>query len=73
MKERIAYWDNVRFFLIILVVIGHGIHVYDSKIFSALFLFIYSFHMPLFVLIAGMFHKNENIEKRVIGFFVNAP
>lgn len=53
---RIAFLDVAKAFAIILVVWGHLIQqttsdFWDSKIFS----FIYSFHMPLFFLLSGMF------------------
>ncbi|MES3695799.1 acyltransferase family protein [Mammaliicoccus sciuri] len=58
-KERDHYFDNARFFLIVLVVFGHLTRSYvnDSHIFKALYMFIYSFHMPAFVLISGFFAK----------------
>lgn len=69
-NEHIALFDNVKGILIILVVIGHFIEPYvdDSHFFKSLFLFIYSFHMPLFIFVAGCFHKNEQVKERVIGF-----
>ena len=58
-KERDHYFDNARFFLIVLVVFGHLTRSYvnESHIFKALYMFIYSFHMPAFVLISGFFAK----------------
>ena len=61
-KERLAYFDNLKGVLIILVVIGHllepcarlgseglaGFRVLD---------FIYMFHMPLFIFVTGLFSK----------------
>ena len=60
MKERILYIDNLRAFAIMLVVMGHILqftfgdsHGFDHPFFK----FIYSFHMPLFFFISGMFAK----------------
>lgn len=59
MKKRDEYFDNVRFFLIFLVVFGHLMrpYVYDSPTIYALYMTIYSFHMPAFIFISGFFAK----------------
>lgn len=67
--ERIALWDNLKLFLILTVVIGHFAETYTSPPFRSLFIFIYSFHMPLFIFVAGLFHKNKNIAKKATAFF----
>ena len=66
--NRIFYYDNLRFFLILTVVIGHFIDVISPapNSFKSLFLWIYSFHMPLFIFISGIFHKNERIAPKVV-------
>ena len=52
--ERDAYLDNAKGLLIVLVVIGHAIEqAHDTMAGNALYLLIYSFHMPAFVLITG--------------------
>ena len=68
MKERIALWDNLKFILIILVVIGHLADEFTAKsdVYKSVFLFIYTFHMPLFIFISGLFHSEKNIVKRCI-------
>lgn len=62
-SKRIERWDSVKGLLIFLVVFGH---ILDSvirqadggiRVHKAVFLFIYSFHMPLFVFISGLFSK----------------
>ena len=60
MKERIAYVDAAKASAIILMVIGHcywkhGIPYVDS--------WIYSFHMPLFFIISGMFIKDLSLSQ----------
>ncbi|WP_046175214.1 acyltransferase family protein [Domibacillus indicus] len=59
MKKRDDYFDNVRFFLIFLVVFGHLMrpYVYDSPLIYSLYMTIYSFHMPAFIFISGFFAK----------------
>ncbi|WP_046226328.1 acyltransferase family protein [Paenibacillus dauci] len=59
MTKRDAYFDNVKFLLILLVVIGHLVEpLYDDPLLRPLYLFIYSFHIPMFVLVSGYFAKN---------------
>lgn len=77
-KERDFLFDNIKGFLIILVVLGHVIENYayhnmPSKI-SFLYQLIYIFHMPLFVFISGYFSKKDNPKKLaelliIYGFF----
>lgn len=57
--KRIAYFDNARAILIILVVFGHMLSEYlkNSALVSDIYLFIYTFHMPAFVLVSGYFAK----------------
>ena len=59
LKERIYYWDNLKFILIAFVALGHFVEVQinDFSNFKGAFLFIYLFHMPLFVFITGFFLK----------------
>ena len=53
--ERILWLDAARGIGVVLVVLGHAISdtVMDNPLFSRLFYFIYSFHMPLFFFISG--------------------
>jgi fucose 4-O-acetylase-like acetyltransferase len=53
-KERVAYLDNARYWVMLLVVIGHSLTelvVMDSA--RGIYTWIYAFHMPFFVLISG--------------------
>lgn len=87
MKERIYKYDNVKAFLIFLVVVGHMTtdYVSDSHLVRWVTLWIYMFHMPAFIFLSGLVHKqyiteeaaSEGIrgEKRfrsdkVLGFFL---
>ena len=76
-KNRLYFFDNLKFILITLVVIGHFL-MFSSKDDYAMgnFLFIYSFHMPLFVFVTGFFAKriisadgNRRLNK-IISFFI---
>lgn len=64
--NRNPYWDNIRFFLILTVVIGHFVdyNTNRSGLCRATYLFIYIFHMPLFIFISGFFSKNTLSEKK---------
>lgn len=75
LKDRDYFFDNARAILIFLVVFGHMLQPYTSgdKYLSALYLVIYSFHMPTFLFISGYFAKNidqpfylEKIAKRLL-------
>ena len=56
---RIGCLDSLKWFAIMLVVVGHfldyGTAYSDS--YKSLDIFIYSFHMPLFIFLAGLFDK----------------
>ncbi len=55
MKERITYIDVAKCIAIWLMIVGHGKISHISQI------YIYSFHMPLFFIISGMFFKKEKL------------
>ena len=59
-KTRIAYWDNLKFILIYLVVVGHFLIpiTHKSVLVNTTYQWIYFFHMPAFVFISGFFSKN---------------
>lgn len=58
-KKRIYKYDNVKALLIFLVVVGHMTtdYVSDSMLVRNITLWIYSFHMPAFIFISGLVHK----------------
>lgn len=59
-EGRIALFDNLKGLLIILVVLGHIAHpVHNTNpVLSFAFDVVYLFHMPLFVLMSGLFAKS---------------
>lgn len=72
-KLRVPKWDNLKFFLILCVVVGHVIEIFidESWVYRALFTFIYSFHMPAFIFISGLFSKrtvDTNNVKKVLPY-----
>lgn len=69
MTKRLEKWDILKFLLIFLVVLGHFIEasnplLNDYDKFKMVLFFIYSFHMPLFIFVSGLFSKKNINEKR---------
>ncbi|MBQ6624113.1 MAG: acyltransferase family protein [Mogibacterium sp.] len=66
MKNRIYKYDNVKAILIFLVVVGHmtSDYVSDSHLVRWTTLWIYMFHMPAFIFISGLVHKQYIDEER---------
>ena len=62
-KKRIEYLDVARGIAIILVIIGH---IFKDGV---LWRFIYSFHMPLFIIVSGYFYKNRRLKDEFIILF----
>lgn len=60
-KQRVALWDNARFVLILLVVMGHAISTVRTQTPLAFgtYAFIYLFHMPAMIALSGLFAKPE--------------
>lgn len=81
-QKRIFKWDNVKCFLIFSVVLGHFSNQFisESGIMRMITLFIYSFHMPLFIFISGLLTKPLKNEEEfswqkpiyfiIIGYFL---
>ncbi|MDO4519925.1 MAG: acyltransferase family protein [Eubacteriales bacterium] len=65
-NDRVALWDNYKFILIYLVVLGHLANKTADSVIGAraVFLFIYLFHMPAFAFVSGLFAKNTVKNKR---------
>ena len=61
-NKRSLYWDNIKGFLILLVVFAHILYQLraDSGSINAAVDYIYMFHMPAFVFVSGYFGKSEN-------------
>lgn len=67
MKQRLLYLDNLKGFLILLVVLGHCIQTtnadYDHDI---VFRYIYAFHMPLFMFVSGWVSYKAVMEWKMV-------
>ncbi|MBC6462610.1 acyltransferase family protein [Actinomadura sp. HBU206391] len=63
-RPRDPYFDNAKFLAVVLVVIGHawgpleGLRPSDTA-----HLFVYTFHMPLFIVIAGHFSRSFAVKR----------
>lgn len=64
--KRTQKWDTLKCVLAFLVVWGHVCDFYAEEYpaFQSIFLLIYSFHMPLFIFISGLFSKRTVNEQR---------
>lgn len=63
-NQRIYIWDNLKCFLMLSVVIGHFVNQYpDSSFMRSMSIIIYSFHMPLFIFVAGLLQKKWTKER----------
>jgi len=63
-KERLFYLDNIKAILIILMVFGHLLILFlrDSggELYQILWMFIYSFHMPVFFFVSGFVEQKRS-------------
>lgn len=59
--------DAIKYILICLVVIGHFIEPtkYTNELTQHIYCLIYSFHMPLFVMISGYFYKQRETKEEL--------
>ena len=59
-KRRVPLWDNARWIAITLMVMGHAILklIHGSDVAYEAYLFIYAFHVPLFVAVSGYFARS---------------
>ncbi|WP_330949151.1 acyltransferase family protein [Virgibacillus sp. MG-45] len=66
--ERNAFFDNAKVILIFLVVFGHIIQPFiaDSQGMNTLYMWIYTFHMPAFIFLAGFFAKGSGNGKYIL-------
>lgn len=65
--KRNPYFDNLKAVLILLVVLGHILSemVEENKWIATIYMFVYLFHMPAFILVSGYFSKVVKTKKDV--------
>src|SRR5699024_6926264 len=66
--QRNALFDNAKLFLIFFVVFGHMIQpfVNDSLNVGTFYTWLYTFHMPAFIFLAGFFAKGKSAPEFII-------
>nr|WP_246108507.1 acyltransferase family protein [Streptomyces sedi] len=76
-KQRDAFFDNAKYLAIVLVAMGHAWEPLraDSRAVTALYMFVYAFHMPAFILVAGYFSRNwdgrpDRVRRLITGVLV---
>ncbi|MER5629948.1 acyltransferase family protein [Streptomyces nitrosporeus] len=59
-KQRDAWFDNVKYLAIVLVAVAHAWEpvMEGSRATRALYMVVYSFHMPAFILVSGYFSRS---------------
>ncbi|MFF1695646.1 acyltransferase family protein [Streptomyces sp. NPDC058257] len=59
-KQRDAFFDNAKYLAIVLVAMGHAWEPLrgDSRAAAALYITVYTFHMPAFIVISGYFSRS---------------
>jgi fucose 4-O-acetylase-like acetyltransferase len=59
-KQRDAFFDNAKYLAIVLVAMGHAWEPLrsDSRAVTALYMVVYAFHMPAFIIISGYFSRS---------------
>jgi fucose 4-O-acetylase-like acetyltransferase len=70
--KRDYYFDNLKFVLILLVVIGHALEPLYGTSLSAntVYHFIYFFHIPLFVFVTGYFTKKMDKISHLLALYI---
>ncbi|MFI5683109.1 acyltransferase family protein [Streptomyces sp. NPDC051636] len=58
-KQRDAFFDNAKYLAIVLVAMGHAWEPLrsGSRFVTALYMFVYAFHMPAFIIVSGYFSR----------------
>ncbi|MCK7624225.1 acyltransferase family protein [Streptomyces sp. RS10V-4] len=64
-RSRDAFFDNAKYLAIVLVAMGHAWEPLrdGSRAAAALYLTVYAFHMPAFIIISGYFSRSFDLRK----------
>ncbi len=63
-KKRDYYFDNVKFVMIVCVILGHTLaHLGRTRLGVAVDSWLYFFHMPVFIFVSGYFSKRSETRK----------
>lgn len=73
-SSRDPFFDNAKYLLVVLVAIGHALGPIsgDMRAVTAVYMVVYSFHMPVFVLMCGYFSRSftgrpDQVRKLITG------
>ncbi|QKV97707.1 acyltransferase family protein [Streptomyces sp. NA02950] len=76
-KQRDAFFDNAKYMAIVLVAMGHAWEPLreDSRLAAALYITVYTFHMPAFIVISGYFSRSfdmrpDRLKRLITGIVV---
>lgn len=73
-ENRVYKYDNIKFILILSVVIGHFFNNYvsTSNIIKTLTFIIYTFHMPAFIFLSGLFSDRQKKinDNKLLGYII---
>ena len=76
-RQRDAFFDNAKYLAIVLVAVGHAWEPLrgDSRAVTAVYMAVYAFHMPAFILIAGYFSRSfdgraDRVQRLITGIAV---
>ena len=72
-KERVWYWDSIKFLMMLAVVVGHfseSMVNLGAVDIASLKLSIYAFHMPMFIFIFGIFYNEDKYKRKALSFLV---
>ncbi|MFE9017369.1 acyltransferase family protein [Streptomyces sp. NPDC007808] len=76
-KKRDAFFDNAKYAAIVLVAVGHAWEPLrdGSRTVDALYMLVYAFHMPAFIIVSGYFSRSfdgrpAQLERLVTGLVV---
>ncbi len=74
MPTRDTYFDSLKAFLMIFVILGHSLDLggVNDRLANSLQYWIYTFHMPLFVFVTGYFTncQSKNFKKGILNLLV---
>ncbi|MEV3996928.1 acyltransferase family protein [Streptomyces halstedii] len=67
-KHRDAWFDNVKYLAIVLVAVAHAWEplMDGSRTTRALYMVVYAFHMPAFILVSGYFSRSFDMSPRKV-------
>ncbi|WP_390898533.1 acyltransferase family protein [Streptomyces fulvoviolaceus] len=76
-KQRDSFFDNAKYLAIVLVAMGHAWEPLrsESRAVTAIYMIVYAFHMPAFIVVSGYFSRSfdaspEKIKRLITGIVI---